>query len=99
MSNITVDPEIEAMMEEAKAMYPNINPYLLRVALHTAMKDDEMRKKKQLKKGQYMVDIMEQEPREYKTEYNLVEIIPPVPMIEELTITDTDTDKSTQTME
>lgn len=112
MSNITIDPEIEAMMEEAKAMYPHINPYLLRVALHTALKDDEMRKKKQLKKGQYMIDLMEQEPRVYKTEYEAVEIIPPVPAteadaelpsdvptIEELAITDAETnkDKATQT--
>lgn len=79
MSNLTTDPVIEAMMEEAKALYPEINPYLLRVALHTAIKDDEMRKKKQLKKGQYLTDVMEKETREYKTEYEgLVEIIPPV---------------------
>lgn len=98
MSNITTNPAIEAMMDEAKAMYPNINPYLLRVALHTAIKDDEMRKKKELKRGQYLTDVMEKEIREYKTEYEgLVEIIPPTPEVEELTITDTTADTETQT--
>ena len=70
--------DIDAMMETAKTMYPDMNEYLLRIALHTAIQDDEMRKKRKLKKGEYLTDKMEKEIRTYEKEYKgLVEIIPP----------------------
>jgi hypothetical protein len=80
---IKTDPEFEAMFKEAEAAHPNVPKFLLRVALHTALREEEAHAKKRLPKKKHIIDDGAEIDPEYDRkppetlEYYGMEIIPP----------------------
>jgi hypothetical protein len=80
---VKTDPEFEAMFKEAEAAYPDVPKFLLRVALHTALREEEAHRLKRIPKKKHIIDVSSQLEDEYlrappaELEYYGMEIIPP----------------------
>lgn len=93
-SNITLsveDQEFELLFKEAMKIYTETPPFLLRVALKTAMKEEELQKAKKLPKKLHLIDTGKEIEEKYvrkapeKMEYDGIVLTPPteVEIVEE----------------
>jgi hypothetical protein len=80
---IKTDPEFEAMFKQAETAYPDMPKFLLRVALMTALREEDAHQKKHLPKRKHIIDLANAVEDEYvrepppNLEYYGMEIIPP----------------------
>lgn len=77
------DEEFKEMFEEAKKQYPNVQPFLLKIALKASLIDQKTPKRKG--KKSFLEHEGRELPDEYKQKlnedniYHTIEVLPPTP--------------------
>lgn len=84
MSNISPEEEeFEALYRQAKVAYPEMPPFLLKVALKASLREEELQKSKKFPKKKHLIDVENVLEDEWKRapwdvlEYRGMEIVPP----------------------